>query len=1047
MLRHLQPLTLLPIFLLAAWPAALAEEPIDFNRDIRPIISDRCYKCHGPDAKNQKSDFRLDTRKNAVADLGGYSGITPGNLDQSDLHHLIRSDDKSELMPPPKSKMSLTEKEKDLLDRWITEGAPYDKHWSLKPLPAEVPVPESSDWTRTPIDPFILKEASKNNLKPGPEASPESWLRRVTFDLTGLPPTTEELDAFLADKSDNAYEKIVDRLLATDAYAERMTSEWLDVARYSDTYGYQVDRDRFVWPYRDWVLRAFRDNLSYDKFTTWQLAGDLLPNPTRDQLLATTFNRLHPQKVEGGSVPEEFRIEYVADRLHTFGTAFLGLTMECCRCHDHKYDPISTKEYYQLSSYFANVDEAGLYSYFTPSIPTPTLELTTPEQDKQLAKLNADINAATTHLAAVEENSQDTFNTWLQNPGEFKWNGLLSHITFDDRKGGRLPDAARPDKPANSSGNNESIDGVHGQGLKLTGDDPVKLKEAGNFNRSETFSIGLWINTPEAYHRAVIAKRSKAWTDAASRGYELLLEEGKLSAALIHFYPGNALRVRSVDPLPIDEWHHVTMTYDGSSKAAGLRLYLDGKPIPTEIIRDKLTRTIGGGGDPDLHLGERMRDNGFKNGLVDELTLFTRELTPLEVAQLHDGKTLSELLKTIPLDDIVFSKETNQQLRQYFLSTHEPHTIALKKLYEARDVKRRLQEGIKEIMAMREMDKPRPCYILERGVYDGRGEEVTAATPAFLPPFPKDQPNNRLGLANWLTSPDHPLTGRVTVNRYWQMLFGRGLVSTPEDFGSQGAPPSHPELLDWLTRDFINHGWDLHHLIKQITLSAAYRQSTITDSLSRDIDPENIFLARGTASRLSAEMIRDNALATSGLLVNKFGGPPVKPYEVAFSFKPAKPDKGENLYRRSVYTWWKRTAPAPVMMTLNASKRDVCRVHREVTSSPLQAFVLLNGPDFVEASRVMATKLIPKHPDNPNALIGDAFRALTSRPPSPAETTILRSLYDEQLAHFKQNTANADALLKTGASPQNKDLPADQQAATAVLINAIMNLDEAVTKR
>jgi hypothetical protein len=373
-LSYMTPSSLRILFLtlsLAFWgglsPQLSAEEPIDFNRDIRPILSDRCYKCHGPDAKNQKSDFRLDTRENAIADLGGYSGITPGNLKQSDLHQLIRSDDEEEMMPPPKSKMSLSENEKDLLDRWIEEGAPYDKHWSLKALPANVPVPKGTAWTRTAIDSFILKEARKNGLAPEPEATRESWLRRVTFDLTGLPPTLAEIDAFLADESADAYEKIVARLLATDAYAERMASEWLDVARYSDSFGYQRDKDRVVWPYRDWVLRAFRNNLPYDQFTTWQLAGDLLPNPTRDQILATTFNRLHPQKVEGGSIPEEFRIEYVSDRLHTFGTAFLGLTFECCRCHDHKYDPISTKEYYQLSSFFANIDEAGLHSYFTNS--------------------------------------------------------------------------------------------------------------------------------------------------------------------------------------------------------------------------------------------------------------------------------------------------------------------------------------------------------------------------------------------------------------------------------------------------------------------------------------------------------------------------------------------------------------------------------------------------------------------------------------------------------------------------------------------------------
>ena len=777
---HPQPF----ILSLLAVTSLRAASPVDFNRDIRPIISDRCFKCHGPDAKNQKSDFRLDTREHAVADLGGYFGIAPGNLDRSELHHLIHSDDEDEVMPPPKSKLSLSEAEKVLLDRWIKEGAPYDKHWSLKPLPAQVPVPPHTDWVRTPIDAFILKGASTQGLKPTPDATREKWLRRVTFDLTGLPPTLGDLDNFLADPSPDAFEKVVDQLLATDTYAERMTSEWLDVARYSDSYGYQVDKDRFVWPYRDWVIRAFRENLSYDKFTTWQLAGDLLPDPTRDQMLATTFNRLHPQKAEGGSVPEEFRVEYVADRLHTFGTAFLGLTLECSRCHDHKYDPIATREYYQLSSYFANIDEAGLYSFFTPSIPTPTLELSTPEQDKKLAETEKTIAAAEAGLSATIAGSQSAFTAWLRQPNEPTWTGLLSHTSFDDRKDDVLPDSVHPDKPTKSSTNNVSVPGVLGQGLKLTGDDPVNLTDVGNFDRAQPFSIGIWINAPEAYERAVIVRRSKAWTDAASRGYEIIIENGKLSAALVHYDPGNSLRIRATEPLALREWHHLTMTYDGSSKAAGLRLFLDGKPLATEVIRDKLTRSIAGGGDPDLALGERMRDNGFKDGLVDELHVFNRELTHLEVAQLHDGKTLGGLLASATASD------DKQQLHDYFLTTYQPHADALKKLHEARNAKNSLQDGVTEIMVMREMDEPKPCYILERGVYDARGEQVTAATPAALPSFPKDQPNNRLGLARWLTEPSHPLTGRVTVNRYWQMFFGRGLVRTPEDFGSQGAPPS-----------------------------------------------------------------------------------------------------------------------------------------------------------------------------------------------------------------------------------------------------------------
>ncbi len=1035
----------LPIIFTAIAVPALASAEIDFNRDIRPILSDRCFKCHGPDAGNQKSEFRLDSRANAMKDLGGYFGIVAGDLEESELHHRIRSTDNEEVMPPPGSKLTLSEEEKNLLDRWIREGAKYDRHWAFKPLPARVPVPETKP-AHSPVDSFISHQLTKQGFTPNPETSRESWLRRVTFDITGLPPTLPELNTFLSDKEPEASKKVVARLLASDAYAERMTSEWLDVARYSDTYGYQVDRDRFVWPWRDWVINAFRKNMPYHQFITEQLAGDLLPEATREQIQATTFNRLHPQKVEGGSVPEEFRIEYVADRLHTFGTAFLGLTLECSRCHDHKYDPITMKDYYSLSSFFANIDEAGLYSYFTPSIPTPTLLLASDAQDTQIAEKNTAIKQARQAASHESDKADEAFEAWLRNrPEEFQWTGLQAHVPFDDRAGGNLPDRVRKDKPAKTGGNNKSVEGIRGQGLQLSGDDSVHVQGAGAFRRTQPFSIGIWISTPEQYERSVIWRRSKAWTDAGSRGYELLLLDGRLSVALIHFDPGNSIRVTAREPLPANAWHHVTVTYDGSSSAGGLRLWLDGKPLASELVRDKLTKNIEGGGDPDLRLGERFRDVGFKQGKVDELHVFTRELTAIEVAHLHDGESLAKALR-VPFESI--GKVTREHLRKYFVAAlHKPYAEALGKLQAARDAKRSMIEPIREIMVMRSLEKPRQSYILKRGVYHARGEAVGFDTPAVLPPFPGNQPRNRLGLARWLTSPDHPLTARVTVNRYWQMFFGNGLVRTPEDFGSQGRPPSHPDLLDWLARDFIESNWDLHHLIRRIVLSTTYRQSSIATRESREQDPENIYLGRGTSDRLSAEMIRDNALSLSGLLVNKSGGPSVKPYEVAVSFKPTNPGKGDDLYRRSVYTWWKRTGPAPVMMTLNASKRDVCRVRREVTSSPLQAFVLLNGPQFMEASRVMAANLLKKHRDSPDKIISEAFRAFTSRPARAEEHQVLRTLYDEQIAHYKAHPELAKGFLGIGAAPEAKDLPSHQVAATSILVNTIMNLDEAVSKR
>jgi hypothetical protein len=1000
--------------------SAFAE--IDFNQQIRPILSDKCFKCHGPDAKNQKSKFRLDTFEHATETHDGVVGVVPGKLEESELHWRIRTDDDSELMPPPKSKMKLTAKEKDLLDQWIKEGATYEEHWSLVPLPRELQVPKSEGkWARNEIDHFIKEKLKGSELQTSEEVNRETWLRRVTFDLTGLAPTLEELDAFLADKSKDAYEKVVDRLLNSDGYAERMTSEWLDVARYADTYGYQQDKPRNVWHWRDWVIRAFQQNLSYKDFITWQLAGDLLPNATRDQILATTFNRLHSQKVEGGSVPEEFRIEYVADRVHTFGTAFLGLSFECSRCHDHKYDPLTMKDYYSLSAFFNNIDEAGLYSFFTGSVPTPTLELGDLPSDEKIRVAEAKLE----EIAKSEDARKARIDA------EIIYTKPIAHLSFDKLEGSKVPNLIDPAKPANTSGNNQSVEGKLGNGLKLTGDDAVKFPNGlGDFKRYEPFTLAIWVQPTMTHDRAVILRRSKAWTDAASRGYELLIEDGKLSAALIHFWPGNAIRVMDPKPLPLNEWTHVGITYDGSSKATGLKIYRNGKLVKSDIVRNNLTREITGGGDPYLAIGERMRDKGFKNGLVDELYVFNEELTSTEINFLRGAKV----------------EASEDDLFQIFLRTaHKPYQDQLEALRKARDEYAGARQKLQEIMVMREMPCNRETFILERGHYASHGEKVSANTPEFLPALPQGAPRNRLGLAQWLTSPDHPMFARVTVNRYWQMIFGRGLVSTTEDFGSQGKPPTHPELLDWLSRDFMDSGWDLHHLLKNMVLSATYRQSSFISLKAREIDPENLLLARGPAYKLSSEMIRDSVLQYSGLLNRNIGGPGVKPYDLAVSFKPMNHDRAPNLHRRSVYTYWKRTAPAPVMMALDSSKREVCMVKRERTDSAPQTLVLLNGPQFIEAARATAEKLINEHGDQQTQIAEQAFRLFTSRYPTDQEKEILAQLLDEQLEAF-QDPNKANQFLSTGEHKAKTDNPA-LQAAVTVLISTLQNYDESISKR
>ena len=998
-------------------PAA-AEPPasVDFDEQIKPILSDRCFACHGPDARNREAELRLDRE----ADAKNYA-IVPGKPEESEVYRRISSSDPEERMPPASSKLSLKPEEVELIKRWIEQGARWQEHWAFAP-PRKVQPPQgkNADWIRNEIDAFVLKRIEDAGLAPSERAERETLIRRVTFDFTGLPPTLEEIDAFLQEDSSNAYERLVDRLLQSERFGERLAADWLDVARYSDTYGYQVDRDRFVWPWRDWVIRAFNKNMPYDEFLTQQLAGDLLPDATDDAILATTFQRLHPQKVEGGSVPEEFRIEYVADRTQTFGTAFLGLTLECCKCHDHKYDPLSQKEFYQLSAFFDNIDEAGLYSFFTPAVPTPTLRLRDEATKKRQAELEKQIADAEARLKAITGEQRDEFSQWLKSQPKPEIPGRIAHLDFEDHKDGA----------------NKSVPGRVGKAVKLNGDDGIGL-DVGNFQRQEPFSIALWMNTPDVKERAVVFHRSRAWTDAGSRGYQLLIENGRLSASLIHFWPGNAIRIRTREAIPTNEWLHVTMTYDGSSRAEGLRIFINGQPVDCEIVRNQLDKEITGGGGDNITIGERFRDRGFTNGLVDEFQVFHRELTALEARQLSDRVSLAEAFAK-PGDDLF----------AYYLATadreQEAKRDSLKKL---REEYYKLQDAQQEIMVMRELDKPRQTYLLERGAYNARGEKVDAITPEFLPAFPKEAPRNRLGLARWLTHPEHPLTARVTVNRYWQMMMGQGLVRTPEDFGSQGEPPTHPDLLDWLARDFVEHGWDVKRLLKQIAMSATYQQTSAAPKELVARDPENRLLARTSTFRLPAEMLRDNALAVSGLLVNRIGGPPTRPYEVEASFAPMPRDKGEGLYRRSVYTYWKRNAPAPAMMALDASTREVCRVRRERTSTPLQTFVLMNGPQFVEAARVLAERLVLKHGGQTPELLTDMFRTLTSRRPSERELLVIRKLFDKQMAYFQGDAQRMEAYLSAGDAPVNPNVDKLRLAAAASVANALMSFDEAMMKR
>ncbi|MFC7338237.1 DUF1553 domain-containing protein [Haloferula chungangensis] len=1038
---------------MAAATSVFSEE-VSFNRDIRPIISDRCFKCHGPDAKNQDSEFRLDTFEHATADLGGYFGVVPGDLDKSELHQLIHTDDEDELMPPPSSKMALTDGEKELLDAWILQGATYEKHWSFIPVADVIEVPKAGEgWARNEIDRFVAEGFERHGMEPAKESPKSKLLRRVSFDLTGLPPTLEELEAFEADTDPRAYEKVVDRLLASDAYAERMTAEWLDVARYSDSYGYQRDHERSVWPWRDWVLRAFRDNMPYSQFMKEQIAGDLIPDATEDQILATAFNRLHGHNIEGGSVLEEFRVEYVGDRVETAGTAFLGLTMNCTRCHDHKYDPLTAKDFYSMSSLFANIDEAGLISYFTEAVPTPALSLPSDAQREELRAKEQERSRMEDRYRQALASSDSAFEAWLQaRPGAPSQDGLEAYLAFEEMdKDGTIANLANPDHPASNKILNVLVDGPHGKAIKVTGDDPLELEDIGAYEREQAWSAALWVNPSEIVARANILSRGKGADDSAGMGYEFLLLDGKPTLSVVHFWPGNAIRVQAKEVLKTGEWVHLGASYDGSSKASGLRIFIDGREAEVDVVRDGLTRAIDAftrtdkGEKLGVVLGQRYRESGLRDGLIDEFRFWSREVSALEIRQAFDGESLVSLLNK---DAATLTEDEKQALKEYFLKNEHGESIAaLEALTVARAEWNGVMDSIPAISVMDEMSPPKKAYILERGAYDSHGEEVNGDSPGFLPAMDPALPKNRLGFAEWLVDPGNPLPSRVTVNRYWQMIFGRGLVATTEDFGNQGTLPTHPELLDWLSRDFMNHGWDVKELLKKMVLSATYRQSTEATPEMRAKDPENEFLARSHATRLTAEMIRDNALAASGLLVDKWGGPPAKPYEVEVSFEPVKPDKGDGLYRRSVYTWWKRAAAAPMLTTFDAPKRDVCTVRRDTTVSPLQSLILLNAPQFMEASRVLAVRLIKAHGDDRKALVTEAYQTLTSRLPTNDETEILIELLDSQLAIFKADPEGAREMLEVGDTPMDESVPVDRQAAATVLVNAMMNLDESLIER
>ena len=1046
-------------------------DKIDFNFHVKPILSDKCFACHGPDMNDQKAGLRLDTREGATTALGDekdHYAVVPGKPRKSQVYFRINSDDPDLKMPPPESNLVLNDTEIAIITKWIEQGAEYKPHWSfIKPQKPEPPDIGESNNAKSPIDNFVISRLRQSGLKLSGEADKETLIRRLSFDLTGLPPSLTEIDSFLADNSVNAYEKVVDRLLASKAYGERMAAIWMDVARYADSDGYLDDKHRDFTPWRDWVIKVFNENMPYDQFVTWQLAGDLIPDATKESILATAFNRLHRKNSEAGIIFEEYRTEYVADRTHTFGKAFLGLSLECARCHDHKYDPISQKEYYSVFGFFNSTHEIGTAVYGPGQTPGPSLLLTTKEQQQIIDFIDKEI-AGDEHLLKQRKQSTGTdFKSWNKasnieiNDLEKRVNkSLIAHYPFDrvykkDQDISLTPNVSGNKIPAKIK---EPLirSGRKGKAFFMDDFSALQLGEkTGWFERTDPFSVELWLHPDTLYDQVGIFFHCENLR-LGFKGYSFHLNHNRLQFIIAHSWPSNALQVTTKQAIPIRDWTHITITYDGSSKANGVKIYMNGELAEVENDYDNLYKSILY--EPDIHtygfagfvMGDREKVKLFKQGGVDELKIYNRELTPLEVLYTHHAGNFSNIFKNRG------SEEQQALLHDYYLTHHDKASNMLKdSLKVKRDRLNKLISDVKEIMVMGDLPEPRPTYLLERGVYDARGQQVFPGVPDNVFPFNKDLPSNRLGLSKWLFDKDNPLTARVFVNRIWQMYFGKGIVTTSEDFGNQGALPSHPKLLDWLAVSFMESGWDLKKMHKTIVMSATYRQSSaITEELIEK-DPENVLLARAPRYRLPAEMIRDNVLAISGLLVNKAGGSSAYPYQPEglwdeVSNKPWRykylQQPGEGLYRRSLYTIWKRTVPPPSMLIFDVSDRSVCTVRRRNTNTPLQALVLLNDTQFLEASRMLAQWVMEENAGNPDIQLEKSFRMITGRFPDQTEMSLLREFYETELERFDKNPEDALAYLSVGEIDWDRSVSPAKLSALTVVVNATINTDAGYTK-
>ena len=1059
---------------LSLWAQQTAQK-VDFQREVRPILSDACFHCHGPDKETRMTGLRLDTRDGAFSSRKNGTPIIPGKPADSLLYQRITEEKAGRRMPPVSSHKTLTDKQKDTLKRWIEGGAEWKEHWAfITPVRPEAPQVKAAQWVRTPIDQFLLAKIESAGLAVAAQADKRTLIRRVSLDLTGLPPSPEQVDAFLSDQSSNAYSKLVDRLLASPQYGEHRARYWLDAARYADTHGLHIDNYREMWPYRDWVIDAFNRNMPFDQFTIEQVAGDLLPKKTLEQQIASGFHRCQVSTNEGGVIEKEVEAMYAKDRVDTTGTVFLGMTIGCATCHDHKFDPILQKDFYAMAAFFRNTTQAALDG----NIPdTPPLVVVPKMQDRpRWLELNAEVESLKSNLTASRQAPNPTFDRWMaskerknmRTPLEASAELLVISV---DRAA--HVSSGRSTKTLSSKSGVTVGDTEKRQGLRFSSKATISLPNLNQITGDKPFSISTLVYLPNGEGNfTVVSQLSRIKVDPPEvtkegdlrkeilRGWTLEINS---RSPLLRLFgdDGKGIQIRgsSARRLKPGAWYQLSFSYDGSREQSGLNLYVDGVSVATEGRGDTTTQLAGTlRNKAPLVLGGDGKDRFFADGAIADLRIFNRVITEEESRLVGVWPDLAESRSK---DASQLTGGQKDALRLYFLNGKDAPYRALVAQSntvnaERREIRRR--GAVTLVMAEKTDTKP-IANILYRGQYDQEREAVEPNSPSALPAMKDSLPRNRLGLAQWLVDPANPLVARVAVNRFWQEIFGTGIVKTAEDFGSQGEAPSHPELLDWMAVEFRESGWDVKKLFRLMVTSAAYMQESVSTDEKVKQDPENRLLARGPRFRMDAEMVRDYALSASGLLAPAIGGPSVKPYQpeglwetVAMSGSNTryyKQDTGEKLYRRSLYTFWKRSAPPASMDIFNAPTRESCTVRRERTDTPLQALVTLNDPQFVEAARSLADRAMVSA-DGQHGNVDVEFDFLSSRllarPLEPREREVTLKAYQDYLKYYHSHPSDAQKLLAVGESKPNPKLPVPEFAALTVVTNQLLNLDEVLNK-